>query len=220
MKPTRLSPRSVDLIGLCACAAVLGAFYVLAAAPLLAERSDTRQAAESVKAENDRINRLTASVRLTRQSIAAASERLARTGGGLARAESVNARISTLVDLARALKLELGETTPGALRSGKEFDAIPVTLGGRGPLSGLASFLDTLHAELTDVAVDAIEVRTGQAGSRDPGAGVEFSLSLTCFVEHAAGDNHANHADQADPADPRGSDAGAGAPATNSPGAP
>jgi Tfp pilus assembly protein PilO len=186
MNHPSLTPRSVDAAGVSLCLGVLAVFYFLAIAPLLSQQSEARWAAESVKAENDRIGRLTAALRLTRQSINSTTQRLGRFGGAGPQAATVNERIASLVELAKSLGLQLAETTPGPPRTGKEFDAIPVRIGGRGTLTGIAKFLDTLHTELADVAVETLDIRGGSAGSRDRASDVEFSLLLTSYVEHSA----------------------------------
>lgn len=226
MKTSSLTPRSVDAAGLSLCVAIVAAFYFLAAGPLLSRQADARAAADSIKDENDRIGRLTASLRQSRQSINATSEKLSKFGASLQRAESVNDRISSLVELAKSLGLQLAETTPGSPRQGKEFDAIPVRLGGRGTLTSLAAFLDTLHNKLADVAIESLEIRGGSAGSRDNAAGVEFSLLLTSYVEHAVPVEHADHAAHTPenalnaPADPNDGNADAGTPSADSPESP
>lgn len=209
MKNTSLTPRSVDAIGLSFCAAIVAAFYFLAAAPLLSRQSDARDAAESVKDENDRIVRLSASLRQTRIAVAATTDKLNRFGSSLRRADSVNDRISSLVELAKSLGLQLTESTPGAPRSGNEFDAIPVRLGGRGTLTGIASFLDSLHAKQSDVAIESLDIRGGSAGARQGTTPIEFSLLLTSYVEHAPSAAHTT------PADPAGSAAGTTSTTTN-----
>lgn len=217
MKPSSLTPRSIDAAGLSLCVAIVATFYFLAAGPLLSRQADARAAANSIKDENDRIARLTVSLRQSRQSIHAITDTLNDLGGSLQRAESVNDRISSLVELAKSLGLQLAETTPGSPRPGKEFDAIPVRLGGRGSLNSIASFLDTLHNRLSSVAIESLEIRGGSAGSRDPAAGVEFSLLLTSYVEHTAGDPQAA---SSAPADLNARDAGDGAPGAHPPESP
>lgn len=218
MKPSSFTPRSVDLAGLSLCVAVLAAFYFLAAGPLVSQSLNARAAGLSIKDENDRISRGTASLRQTRQAASATGERLKKFGASLQRAESVNDRISSLVELAKSLGLQLAETTPGTPRQGKEFDAIPVRLGGRGTLAGIASFLDTLHSKQSDVAVESLEVRGGSAGARENKSAIEFSLLLTSYVEHAPADAHDNHEAQEEQdarADSAGSGGGAASPPTN-----
>lgn len=193
MNRASLTPRSVDLAGLVICVAVIAAFYFLAAGPLVSQSLDARSAAQSVKAEKDQINRLTASLRQTRLAANLTTEKLRQFGDSLDRADSVNDRISSLVELAKSLGLQLTETTPGAPRPGKEYDAVPVRLGGRGTLAAIASFLDTLHTKQSDVAIETLDIRGGTAGSRENNAGVEFSLLLTSYVEHAAPDAHDAH---------------------------
>lgn len=191
MNRSSLTPRSVDVAGLSLCLAVLAAFYFLAAGPLVSQSLDARSAAQSVKAEKDQINLLTASLRQTRLAANMTAEKLRKFGDSLDRADSVNDRISSLVELAKSLGLQLAETTPGTPRPGKEFDAIPVRLGGRGTLAAIASFLDTLHTRQSDVAIETLDIRGGAAGSRENNSGVEFSLLLTSYVEHAAPANPA-----------------------------
>ncbi len=216
MKYSSLTPRSVDAAGLALCAGVLAAFYFLAAGPLVSQGLDARAAAQSVKDDADRVNQLTASMRQLRQSTIAATEKLARYGASAQRPDSINDRISSLVGLAKSLGLQLAETTPAAPRQGKEFDAVPVRLGGQGTLASLVSFLDALHAKQTDVAVESLDLRAGTAGSRENNAPIEFSLLLTSYVEHAAPANPAAN-DAHDAHDARDAnntlDAGAGAPA-------
>jgi len=223
MKHASLTPRSVDAAGLSLCVAIVAAFYFLAAGPLLSRQADARAATDSIKDENDRIARLTAALRQSRQSINATTEKLSTLGASLQRAESVNDRISSLVELAKSLGLQLAETTPGTTRPGKEFDAIPVRLGGRGTLTSVAAFLDTLHNKLADVAIESLEIRGGSAGSRDPAAGVEFSLLLTSYAEHTASGAHDGQ-DVLDPsnapADPNARNAGAAPPSADSPDSP
>ncbi len=186
MKHPSLTPRSVDAAGVSLCLGVLAAFYFLAAAPLLSQQSEARWAAESMKAENDRIGQLTAALRLTRQSINSTTQRLGRFGVAGPRDATVNERIAALVELAKSMGLQLAETTPGPPRTGKEFDAIPVRVGGRGTLAGIAKFLDTLHTDLADVGVETLDIRGGSAGSRNGASDVEFSLLLTTYIEHSA----------------------------------
>lgn len=224
MSRSSLTPRSVDLAGLSLCLAVLAAFYFLAAGPLVSQSLDARSAAQSVKAEKDQINRLTASLRQTRLAANMTTEKLRKFGASLDRVDSDNDRISSLVELAKSLGLQLAETTPGAPRTGKEFDAIPVRLGGRGTLAAIASFLDTLHTRQSDVAIESLDIRAGSAGSRENNAGVEFSLLLTSYVEHATPDAHdaqAEHDTQDGqstspaPAGPAAGNAGAASSPTN-----
>lgn len=221
MKPSSLTPRSVDLAGLSLCLAVLAAFYFLAAGPLVSQSLSARAAAHSIKDENERISRLTVSLRQTRQGVNAATDKLNSFGASLQHADSVNNRISSLVELAKSLGLQLAETTPGTPRQGKEFDAIPVRLGGRGTLAGIASFLDTLHSKQSDVAIESLEIRGGSAGARENNAAIEFSLLLASYVEHAASDAHDNHdghdSNDAPAAhdDPAERAAGAASPPTN-----
>ncbi|MFO0835032.1 MAG: type 4a pilus biogenesis protein PilO [Phycisphaerales bacterium] len=227
MNRASLTPRTVDLAGLSLCLAVIAAFHFLAAGPLVSQSLDARSASQSVKAEKDQINRLTASLRQTRLAANMTTEKLRRFGDSLQRADSVNDRISALVELAKSLGLQLAETTPGAPRPGKEYDAIPVRLGGRGTLAAIASFLDTLHGKQSDVAIETLDIRAGTAGSRENNAGVEFSLLLTSYVEHAAPDARDAHDAQPEhdaqdgqstspaPAGPAAGNAGAPSPPTN-----
>lgn len=188
MKPASLTPRSVDIGGATLCAAILGAFYFLAGAPLLKEQASTRSAAEAIRADHARIGRLNLDLSQTRRAIAGANERLAGLGGAARRAESVNLRASSIVALAKELKLELAEATPGQVRAGAEFNAVPLAIGGKGSLASVSEFLKKLHADMADVAVDSVEIRSGDAGTRAENLAVEFSLKLTYYIEHA-GDN-------------------------------
>ena len=109
MNRSSLTPRSVGVAGLSLCLAVLAAFYFLAAGPLVSQSLDARSAAQSVKAEKDQINLLTASLRQTRLAANMTAEKLRKFGDSLDRADSVNDRISSLVELAKSLGLQLAE---------------------------------------------------------------------------------------------------------------
>jgi Tfp pilus assembly protein PilO len=74
----------------------------------------------------------------------------------------INRRISELTTLATESGIALTDVQPGRARSAGRYDVVPIKLAGKGTYPTTADFLSRLHAQLRDMDVHGLEVRSSR----------------------------------------------------------
>jgi hypothetical protein len=174
-----LSARTVDGAGAGACALLLVLAYLLGLAPELRERAE---ASERRALLDQRRVELSTFAGERRERTGAAQDLEARIAAGSLRlhdVRAVNTHVNTLVELAQACGLRIGEISPDAPTPAGKYSVVLIRIRGSGGYSGVAEFLARLHRDAPDTAVWGFTLGAAE------GRRAEFSVDLAW---HAAPD--------------------------------
>ncbi|MFZ4572860.1 MAG: GspMb/PilO family protein [Phycisphaerales bacterium] len=148
---------AVDGAGVVGAVVLTGAAYLLGYAPLAEDarraselRQGVREARASLDSASARMEAARARLESLRAEEASSIEMLPVT--------ALNRRLGTLAERAEAAGLRITSTRPGEPRALARYTAVPLSLGGDCSYPGFVKFLELLHAEVPDVAVESFEL--------------------------------------------------------------
>jgi Tfp pilus assembly protein PilO len=187
MNPSSLN-RMVDewrvaFLGIAAIVVLTGLAYFAEFAPILHDREDYVQSTADLATKQQTLEHLQSFTRTAQQQI----KTLTQQKGGelkLQPAEQINDRISMISSIATDQGLVLESTEPGNAVPQQRYSTLTIRITGHGGFKQCVKFMQQLHQQLPDVAVNDVALTAGADGGT-----VNFTLSMVWYAAPDASPN-------------------------------
>lgn len=176
--PERYRSYQIDAAGIGVCAVVSLVFYWVTIGPLVQGRAIVAGQRRDLEAERTRIARVQAAAAGVQEQLAHVQAALAASTIKLEPAAHVNKRVVGLTQFFSDCGLEVDDVQTGAVRSGPQYDLVPITVVGQGPYKECISFFHGLPAAFPDTSVVRIEL----SGTPGPAAPEKFQFEFLWYA--------------------------------------
>jgi Tfp pilus assembly protein PilO len=166
----------VALLGIAAMVVLTGLTYFAEIAPIMHDREAHTQSAAELVNKQQTLQHLQGFIRTAQQQIKTLDDQKA-SELKLQPAEQINDRISMISSIATDQGLVLESTEPGNAVSQPRYSTLVIHVNGHGGFKQIEKFLQQMHQQLPDVAVNDV----GLAGGAE-GAPVNFRLSMVWYA--------------------------------------
>jgi Tfp pilus assembly protein PilO len=169
---------ATDAAGIGVCAVVSLVFYWVGIAPVMQSRSTAAGQRRDLEAALTKIARVQTATAGVRQQLAHVQGALAASAIKLEPAAHVNKRVVGLTQFFSGSGLEVDDVQTGAVRSGPQYDLVPITVVGQGPYKECIRFFHGLVAAFPDVSVVRIEL----SGTPPPPVPEKFQFEFLWYA--------------------------------------
>ena len=173
----------IDLAGLAAAGILTICFGLGAFVPLLQERSVQREAERRIEDGRAQARKLREQRFDLEGDLARIERELTETRVEVEPISRLNARISSLTELASRHKLTLDRVAPGAPQKAPKATLLPIRMEGRGSFPECRACLADLRKAFPDVAVSGLEIARDSAAGPDNAA---FVFELVWYAAQAS----------------------------------
>ena len=174
----------VNALGLAACAALAGLWYVAGYSPLSQARADRQGLEQELDQKRDTVAHLVKMRLAHEESLDRIRQEQARSGvPRLQPADQLLDRISAISRAAATAGLTLDEIKPGTPVVRERFTVVPIHLAGTGSFPGCELFLHTLRTTFPDTGLTGLDLRGEPEQADKPG---RFVLDLAWYAARAA----------------------------------
>jgi len=153
-------------------------FYWVTIEPLVQGRAIVAGQRRDLAAEQTRITRVQTATAGVHEQLARVRAALAASTIRLEPAAHVNTRVVGLTQFFSDCGLEVDDVQTGAVRSGPQYDLVPITVVGRGPYNECISFFHGLVAAFPDMSAVRIEL----SGTPGPAAPEKFQFEFLWYA--------------------------------------
>lgn len=176
--PERYRLYQIDAAGIGVCAVVSLVFYWVAIQPVIQSRATVAGQRRDLEAKLTKIARVQTATAGVQEQLAHVQAALAASVIKLESAAHVNKRVVGLTQFFSDCGLEVDDVQTGAVRSGPQYDLVPITVVGQGPYKECIRFFHGLVAAFPDMSAVRIEL----SGTPGPAAPEKFQFEFLWYA--------------------------------------
>lgn len=169
--------RRIDAVGVAVLLAMTLLAVMLGFKPLVEQRLDRAEQKQQLAAERERVQTLTAATSRMRTQQLRVERAIDESELRLQPVRQLNRRVAALAELAGECELDLDVIQPGAPRSGRRYETVPIHLAGRADYAQCVRFLHEMASAFRDVALTAVELQARPNAAGDRLADFRFTLT-------------------------------------------
>jgi len=159
----------IDLAGVLLCAVLSSVAYLAIVRPILRKHESFGEKQLQLKADKRRASKLAASELAHKRQLQLVTRALAASGVKLQPANRVNRQIAALTELVNQCGLKADDIQLGEVRRTGRYDAVPISLAGRGGYVTCAKFIRSLSQTFPDTGLASFEISGNPAVPSEAG---------------------------------------------------